>query len=109
MSVSANQKQALDNAINGTSTANYEPIIQGFMDKGIPKSEILPRENVFTFNAWIAKRRVVKQGEKGVKIYVKIQCEKKLNPEDKDNDEKVPVLKTKPVTVFHISQTTELH
>jgi hypothetical protein len=42
---------------------NYGAIFQGFMEKGIPESEILPRENVFTYHAWRALGRQVRRGQ----------------------------------------------
>lgn len=41
------QQQALKNAINNDSIANYEAIIKGFMALGIEKDAITPRKNVF--------------------------------------------------------------
>jgi hypothetical protein len=75
---------------------NYLPIFEGFMEKGIPSDDIKPRENVFTFNAWKALNRVVKRGEKGVKITTFIP--------DPEKGKTYP----KTTTVFHISQTEEL-
>ena len=55
-------------AVHGQSLSNFPAIFQGFAAKGIPESEIKPRENVFTFNAWKALGRVVRRGEHGVKV-----------------------------------------
>jgi hypothetical protein len=41
------QQQALSNAVSNQSLMNYVPIIEGFASRGIPESEIKPRENVF--------------------------------------------------------------
>jgi len=92
---------ALDRAENGTSVANYERIYLGFMEKGISQHDIMPRENVFTFKAWIAKGRVVKKGEHGVKV-VSFRTF-----QSKDEDERSYTTPTRS-TVFHISQTKEL-
>jgi hypothetical protein len=46
--------EALSRATTGQSLSNYPTIYGGFMEKGIPESEIKPRENVFTYNAWRA-------------------------------------------------------
>ena len=62
------QQEALTRAVTSQSLTNYVPIIQAFMARGIPESEILPRENVFTYNAWRALGRQVRKGEHGVKI-----------------------------------------
>ena len=47
---SRNNSEALSRATTGLSMSNY-PTIYGFKEKGIPESEIRPRENVFTYNA----------------------------------------------------------
>ena len=59
------QQEALGRARTGESFSNYPAIFTGFMDKGIPEAEIIPRENVFTFHAWKALGRVVKKGGLG--------------------------------------------
>ena len=97
-------KESLERAVTNQSLANYETIINGFIDMGIPESDIIPRVNVFTFNAWKALNRVVKKGEKGVRVITCIPCTKK----DKETGEEVKVTKTKTTTVFHITQTQPL-
>lgn len=92
------QTEALSRAKGNMSMANYVPILKGFIEKGIPEDEILPRENVFTFNAWKALGRVVKKGEKGVKVVTFIRTEKEGKPQQYP----------RVTTVFHISQTEEL-
>ncbi|MEX6113842.1 DUF3560 domain-containing protein [Providencia stuartii] len=97
--------EALDRAENNASETNYETIFNGFMAMGIAKDDIEPRVNVFTFNAWKAKGRVVKKGEKGVKVITYIQVDKK----EENSDEVKKVLKKRQTTVFHISQTSPLN
>jgi antirestriction protein ArdC len=82
---------------------NYSPILEGFAAKGIPMSEILPRENVLTFWAWKELGRRVKKGEHGVKCTTFILASKKdaETGEVKSGPFKVPHT----VTVFHVSQT----
>lgn len=94
------QQEALSRAVNGISMGNYPLIIGGFLQKGIPEAEIKPRENVFTFNAWLALGRVVKKGEHGVKVPTFV-------PIDEEDDEGKIRTVTVPriTTVFHISQT----
>ncbi len=48
------QLESLNRAKNGDSLANIPAIISGFSKKGINPNEIIPRENVFTYNAWKA-------------------------------------------------------
>ena len=95
------QLQALANARNQTSVANYGAIFDGFEAMGIDPADVMPRENVFTFNAWKALGRVVKRGQHGVKIVTVIPCTKK----DRDTGEENQVRKVKTTAVFHISQT----
>jgi N-terminal domain of anti-restriction factor ArdC len=98
------EQQALENAINGQSFANYDTIFEELGKRGIPADQILPRENIFTFNAWKAQGRVVKKGEHGVTILTFIPCTKK----DKDTGKEIVVTKAKKTNVFHISQTKPL-
>jgi N-terminal domain of anti-restriction factor ArdC len=94
--------EALSRATSGMSVSNYPTIYGGFIQKGIPESEIKPRENVFTYNAWRALERQVRRGEHGVKVLTFIDCQRK--------DEETGQLKERfrrpfSTTVFHISQT----
>lgn len=95
------QNEALARAVSGMSMSNYVPIFQGFMARGIPESEIRPRENVFTYNAWRALGRQVRKGEHGVKCLTFITTSK----EDKDTGEKRESRRPWTTTVFHVSQT----
>jgi antirestriction protein ArdC len=102
---SRNNSEALSRATTGQSMSNYPTIYGGFMEKGIPESEIKPRENVFTYNAWRALGRQVRRGEHGVKVLTFIDCQKR--------DEETGQLKERfrrpaSTTVFHISQTDEI-
>ena len=98
------QNKALNNAVTGASLANYQAIFEGFAAMGIDAADVVPRENVFTFNAWRALGRVVKKGQHGVKIVTVSPCTKK----DKESGDEVAVKKVKTTTVFHVSQTEEL-
>lgn len=94
--------QALANATGNSSVANYDAIYEGFMEKGIDEEDILPRENVFTYNAWLALGRQVKRGEHGVKITTWVGTTQK----DEETGERRPgKRRPKTTTVFHISQT----
>jgi len=94
-------QQALTNATAQSSGYNYDAIYQGFFEKGIALEDILPRENVFTYNAWRALNRQVRKGEKGVKVVVFLKSEKT----DKESGEKKESRFQRTTTVFHISQT----
>lgn len=93
------QIESLQRAKEGTSEANYAAILAGFAAMGIPAEEIQPRENVFTFGAWLAQGRSVKKGQHGVKVATVI--------EKKETDTTGPVKFRRFTTVFHISQTEE--
>jgi antirestriction protein ArdC len=71
------------------------------MAKGIPQSEIRPRENVFTYQAWRALGRQVRRGEHGVKVVTFIEAAK----ENKETGERESFRRPRTTTVFHISQT----
>src|SRR4029079_14804718 len=62
------QQEALSRAIGGQALTNWPAIIHGFAAKGIPESDIRPRENVFTYHAGRAVGRQVRRGEHGVKV-----------------------------------------
>jgi antirestriction protein ArdC len=93
--------EALSNAVSRQSVMNYAGIFAGFMAKGIPEDAIKPRENVFTYNAWIALGRQVRKGEHGVKCVTFIPCSKT----DKRTGEKESFRRPWTTTVFHVTQT----
>src|SRR5262249_34963245 len=97
------QQQALSNAVNNQSVMNYAGIFQGFMQKGIPENQIKPRENVFTYNAWLALGRQVRRGEHGVRCVTFITCDDK-KAQAKDGQQH-SYRRPWTTTVFHVSQT----
>jgi hypothetical protein len=97
------RREALSRAIQGQSFSNFPAIFAGFQAKGVPESEIKPRENVFTFNAWKALGRVVRKGEHGVKVVTFIDCQSKET--DTETAEKKSFRRPWTTTVFHVSQT----
>ena len=103
--VGSNQ-EALTRAVSGQSFSNFPAIFAGFAAKGIPESEIRPRENVFTFDAWKALGRVVRRGEHGVKVVTFIDCKSKET--DPDTGERKLIRRPWTTTVFHVSQTEPL-
>ena len=113
------RQEALDRARFGRTYSNYPAIIAGFAARGIAENEILPRENVFTFEAWRALGRHVRKGEHGVRVqtYLPI-ADRKADPADNaDNADNAgtdspagedrPRVQTRPriAYVFHVSQT----
>jgi antirestriction protein ArdC len=98
----AMQGEALTRAVSSQSLTNYPTIYESFMARGIPESEILPRENVFTYNAWIALGRQVRRGEHGIKVCTFVPMSKR-NAETGEPEIVGRVPRT--TTVFHITQT----
>src|SRR5262250_3897154 len=105
--VSQSRLESLKRAVSGQSLANFPAIFQGFMAKGIPESEIRPRENVFTFEAWKALGRYVRKGEHGVKVVTFIETKSKEI--DQDTGQAKIIRRPWTTTVFHISQTEAMH
>jgi hypothetical protein len=97
------REEALSRAVSGQSFSNFPAIFQGFAAKGIPESEIKPRENVFTYQAWKALGRQVRRGEHGVKVVTFIDCQSKET--DRDTGERKIFRRPWTTTVFHVSQT----
>lgn len=96
------RREALDRAENGSSMRNYDAIFSGFAAMGIDEDEIEPRENVLTYQAWLAKGRQVRKGVHGVKVETFIVMAKK---DEKEPDKVNTFRRPKITTVFHISQT----
>jgi len=94
--------ESLARARNGQSMANYAAIFEGFAAKGIAASEIEPRVNVLTYNAWRAIGRQVRRGEHGVKVCTFIEVDGKESP---DGTESSGYRMPKTTTVFHVTQT----
>lgn len=99
------QAQALRNALAERSMANYETIFNDFAEKGVPVDEVKPRENVFSYNAWLALGRQVRKGESGVKIVTWIERKAKAAQGEAEGQ---PYKFPRSVTVFHISQTDQI-
>jgi hypothetical protein len=101
--ITQSRLESLKRAVSGQSFSNFPAIFQGFAAKGIPESEIKPRENVFTFAAWKALGRVVRRGEHGVKVVTFIETKSK--EVDQDTGERKVIRRPWTTTVFHVSQT----
>jgi len=100
------RREALTRAVSGQTMSNYPAIFHGFTAKGIAESEIRPRENVFTFEAWKSLGRYVRKGEHGVKVVTFIETKSKEL--DQDTGEARIIRRPWTTTVFHISQTEAL-
>ena len=92
------QHEALLRARNNQSWANYPAILEGFAARGI--TDVRPRENVFTYNAWKALGRQVRKGEHGVKVVTFIDMEV-----GNGEEERKTIRRPRSTTVFHESQT----
>ena len=103
--VNERQTEALSRALTGQSWSNFPAIIQGFMARGISEDQILPRENVFSYQAWQALGRQVRCGEHGVKICTYIKRDKKTTDPETGESKFEIVSMPRTVSVFHISQT----
>ena len=108
------QQEALSRATGGEALTNWPAIFAGFTAKGIPESDIRPRENVLTYHAWRALGRQVRRGEHGVKVvtFVPASGRDRIDGHD-DADTERPAKRrggSRPwsATVFHISQTDPL-
>ena len=108
------QAEALNRAMQGRSTSNLNEIFKGFKAMGIAEVDILPRQNIFTFWAWKALGRKVCKGEHGVRVTTWIESRRQLrsdpidqqsNTADAASDAHTRSRFSRPVTVFHISQT----
>ena len=106
------QQEALARAVGNQSLANWPAIFAGFAAKGIPESDVRPRENVFTYHAWRALGRQVRRGEHGVKVVTFVALDRDGAPatEGEEGDGKQEKRKARgrrpwTATVFHVSQT----
>lgn len=108
------QAEALSRAMYGQSTSNLVAIVDGFKAMGVAEADILPRENVFTFWAWKALGRQVRKGEHGVRVTTWVESRTQLRSSPKDQQSHAADAASeantrsrfsRPVTVFHISQT----
>lgn len=103
------QAEALARATQGQSLANYPTIFEAFMERGILEGDIHPRENVLTYQAWRAKGRQVRKGEKGVPVITWIDLppkeDKNKKPGEISADDLTPRRASKKAYVFHITQT----
>lgn len=102
------QMEALERATTVRSLANYQTVIEEFAARGIDPENIDPQVNVLTYNAWQAKGRQVRKGEKSVCIMVWIPCKGAKDSatstptdEQKTSGRMFP----KKAYVFHESQT----
>lgn len=98
-------RQALNRAAAGITMSNYPAIFEGFAARGIPIDQIRPRENVFTYAAWHALGRQVRNGEHGIKVVTVIQAARKER--DDATGQEIEKIGSRPwtATVFHVSQT----
>ena len=97
------QQDALSRATTGATWSNYPAIFAGFVERGLPESEIKPRENVFTFDAWKALGRHVRRGEHEVRVQTWIAIQPTVD--EQTGETKPGGCRPKTAVVFHVSQT----
>jgi antirestriction protein ArdC len=79
-------------------------VVAAFTERGLEPSEILPRVNVLTFDAWKALGRHVRKGEKSVKVRCFYTTEAKTD--QATGEELEPGGRFMSLAyLFHISQT----
>ena len=100
--INVSAQEALERIQQNPSVANYAAVIAGFAARGIPAGDIIPKENVFTFNAWKAKGRRVKKGEHSLKILTWVPIKSKGTEAEEGKEGK---LRPSRCALFHISQT----
>lgn len=100
--------EAFQRATESDSTSNYSTILREFAARGIPPHDILPRVNVFTFDAWRAVGRCVRKGEKGVRLSTFVPSTRDERDPSTGETKRVPCKRARTVYVFHISQTIPL-
>jgi len=96
------QIEALDRATNGHSK-NDEFVFAMLTLAGY--SDVQPRVNCLTYNAWRAVGRSVKKGEKGLGVTVWIPCKDKEAKPDPKTGEARKSMRPKTTYIFHIDQT----
>lgn len=79
-------KKALNRAVNGGARGpgeneTYAQIFLGFQAKGLLTSQIIPRVNILTYRAWLAKGKKVKEGEQGVRVLFSYNSTKNIKIE----------------------------
>lgn len=97
------QAEALTRATANGSVSNYPAIFRGMMEKGIPEDQILPRVNIFTYNAWKALGRQVMKSERGVRVTTWVKRPERRN--DAGEVTRKGANFPRHTTVFHVSQT----
>ena len=82
-------------------TKNCDVVVKEFVKRGLSKTSVNPKDDVFTYKKWQSLGRQVKKGEKGVQISWLAPMERKEG--DKRNG--CRLLRR---SVFHITQTEEI-
>ena len=111
-------KEALER-IQSLSCPKSEIAVQiHFSERGIDPSDIHPRQNVLTFNAWRALGRTVRKGERGFSFTAWVPINGKQTKADESSDDsetesgkrsgKGGRLKPRRTTVFHECQTVPI-
>ena len=94
---------ALQRAENPRNIINIQTVFEAAIERGIEGA--MPGENVLTFNAWKAKGRVVKKGEKALCMLVTFF---ERDVRDQSTGDVNKVKQAGRAAVFHISQTKKM-
>ena len=102
------QQESLNRARSTRPGQNWASVIRALTDKGIDFADIIPGENVLTFNAWKALGRSVKKGEHGVRIPVFVSGSSTTETtNEQTTNRRSTSRKIFSAVVFHISQTQQ--
>lgn len=85
--------------------ANDARVVEGFAARGIPVADIIPRQNVLSYDAWRALGRHVRKGEHGVKLLTYVEGVRERTDDATGMIERKAFKRPWTVHVFHISQT----
>jgi len=102
--VTSDERTALERARDTRSVRNYLTIFQGFRAMDIPMDDILPRQNVFTYNAWQQLGYQVTRGSTGVRVQTWIRASRPTTDATTGETVRVGGLIPKWTSVFHQTQ-----
>lgn len=106
----ARNENSLANASRHAPNSNDIPVIMEFQTRGLSSDKVHtfgPEQNVYTYNAWQAKGRQVRKGERSVRCTVWIPVVVKGKPDAiRESDRKDRTRsRMHNACLFHISQT----
>ena len=107
MTTTETNEQKLERIKNSGFGQNDALAIMHFDACGIPASDIDPKHNVLTFNAWKGAGRVVAKGANGcpLTIWIPKRGKQAVSDDSSDKEKAAGGMYPKTSRVFHISQT----